>query len=626
MSESAAATTLPEAASLVGTTIAERYKVESVLGEGGMGAVYLVQHTHMRKRYALKVLHPETSKNPELVARFEREAVASAHADHPNITAATDFGRAENGAFYLVLEYLEGRRLRDVLAEGPLPLPRALHIARQVASALGRAHELGIIHRDLKPENIMLVHHKDDADFVKVLDFGLAKVAVDALAPAGPGDEPLKALTKHGSVFGTPRYMAPEQCVGDTVDGRADLYALGLILYEMLAGRHPFDGQSSLILIKHQLTTPVPPMKDRAPAVRVPAAVEAVVMRLTQKRPQSRYATARELEADLAALMPAEGSGGSAEKLAAAAAPAAPVLAAPTVAAFDAAAPPADAAPPPAAPAVHPPAGTASGLKSTPLLRRLLLLLLPLLLFIGVVLLLSRRSAPSRVQTPRAQAAHLRSKPTPPMATKAQLDAAIAAGIPALTSLAAQYPEDAHVLRALAHTHMAQQDGLAAVRVLGQTIARDASLVGEGELLQAALMAMSNPESAEAVIALLETGCGARGVDVLYALATRTGAGHSKLRTRISQSLTRPQVRALATPAALVALDLRAAIRCEAKRALLGRAATDGDERTLVQLKPLLLTKGCSAFGHADCWPCLRLDTALQDAINAIAARGGPGK
>jgi serine/threonine-protein kinase len=147
MSESAAATTLPEAASLVGTTIAERYKVESVLGEGGMGAVYLVQHTHMRKRYALKVLHPETSKNPELVARFEREAVASAHADHPNITAATDFGRAENGAFYLVLEYLEGRRLRDVLAEGPLPLPRALHIARQVASALGRAHELGIIHR-----------------------------------------------------------------------------------------------------------------------------------------------------------------------------------------------------------------------------------------------------------------------------------------------------------------------------------------------------------------------------------------------------------------------------------------------------------------------------------------------
>jgi serine/threonine-protein kinase len=174
-SPSAAAGSGPDA-QLIGTTIAGRYKVESLLGTGGMGAVFLVQHTLMRKRFALKMLHAETSQVPDMVARFEREAMASAHVNHPNIAIATDFGRAESGAFFLVLEYLEGQRLRDALAAGPLPVPRALHIFRQVASALERSHELGIIHRDLKPENIMLVSQQGDPDFVKVLDFGLAEV------------------------------------------------------------------------------------------------------------------------------------------------------------------------------------------------------------------------------------------------------------------------------------------------------------------------------------------------------------------------------------------------------------------------------------------------------------------
>lgn len=144
MADSAAAS----ATSLIGSTIAGRYKVESLLGAGGMGEVYLVQHTHMRKRFALKMLHPETSHNPEMVARFEREAMAAAHATHPNIAVAIDFGRADSGAFFLVLEYLEGRRLRDALAGGPLSVARALHIVQQVASALERSHELGIIHRE----------------------------------------------------------------------------------------------------------------------------------------------------------------------------------------------------------------------------------------------------------------------------------------------------------------------------------------------------------------------------------------------------------------------------------------------------------------------------------------------
>src|SRR5258708_2184772 len=157
----------PEA--LVGATLSGRYLIERLLGEGGMGAVYQAEHTHMRKRLAVKVLHPEMSRLPEVVARFEREAMAAAHIDHPNVAAATDFGKLEDGSFFLVLEYVEGTNLFDVIGKGPLEPVRALHIAHQIASALASAHALGIVHRDLKPENVMLVERGGDPDFVKVL-------------------------------------------------------------------------------------------------------------------------------------------------------------------------------------------------------------------------------------------------------------------------------------------------------------------------------------------------------------------------------------------------------------------------------------------------------------------------
>src|SRR5215831_6134561 len=175
------------AASLVGRVLSERYRIESVLGEGGMGAVYLAEHVLMRKRLAVKVLHPEMTRMPEMVARFEREAMAAAHIEHPNVAAATDFGKLEDGAFFLVLEYVEGTSLRDLIAEGPIGTERALHIAYQMASALARAHSLGIVHRDLKPENVMLVEREGDPNFVKVLDFGIAKVPVGELSSERPG-------------------------------------------------------------------------------------------------------------------------------------------------------------------------------------------------------------------------------------------------------------------------------------------------------------------------------------------------------------------------------------------------------------------------------------------------------
>ncbi len=205
-----------------------------------MGAVYQAEHTHMRKRLAVKVLHPEMSRMPEVVARFEREAMAAAHIDHPNVAAATDFGKLDDGSFFLVLEYVEGKSLREVITEGRLELGRAMHVTRQIASALGRAHALGIVHRDLKPENVMLVARDGDPDFVKVLDFGIAKVPIGGLIGEPKTTGPTgQVLTQLGMVYGTPEYMAPEQALGQPVDARADLYALGVMTFEMIVGARP---------------------------------------------------------------------------------------------------------------------------------------------------------------------------------------------------------------------------------------------------------------------------------------------------------------------------------------------------------------------------------------------------
>ena len=275
-----------------GSIVAGRYQIESVLGQGGMGDVYLVRHTVMRKRLALKLLRPEISHVAEFAARFEREAMAAANIDHPHVAAATDCGKAEDGTFFLALEYVEGQSLRQALQGGPLPLTRALHIAHQVASAMVRAHELGITHRDLKPENIMLTRRDGDADFVKVLDFGLAKLS----AGATPGDTAATAqkLTQLGEIFGTPQYMAPEQTTGGEADGRTDLYALGMILFEMLAGRLPFDGNNISDFLRHQLATPLPPLRKRAPQIEVPERIEALVRRLCEKRPEDRFQSAEQ--------------------------------------------------------------------------------------------------------------------------------------------------------------------------------------------------------------------------------------------------------------------------------------------------------------------------------------------
>jgi serine/threonine-protein kinase len=269
-----------------GTVVAERYRVDSMLGEGGMGVVYLAEHIHIRKRVAIKVLLQAWTSTPEVVARFEQEAVAAGAISHPNVAAATDFGRLPDGSFYLVLEYLEGRTLRRELASGALEPARALAIARGIAMGIGAAHAKGIVHRDLKPENVMLVARDGDPDVVKVLDFGIARVE-HRTAEGG------KPLTSAGAVLGTPHYMAPEQALGNTVDARTDLYALGVMLFEMLTGECPFQG-SAVTLLQQHLLMPAPALPPEV-AERVPLEARALVARLLEKEPKARFASAAEV-------------------------------------------------------------------------------------------------------------------------------------------------------------------------------------------------------------------------------------------------------------------------------------------------------------------------------------------
>lgn len=276
---------------LTGRLLSERYRVLECLGQGAMGAVYRAEHELMKKTLAIKVLRADFTDHGEAVERFRREAQAAANIDHPNVCQASDFGEMDDGAFFLVIEYLEGRTLGEVIdREGPLEPSRAVHIARQIASALGRAHEVGIVHRDLKPENIMLVERDGDPDFVKILDFGVARLEME-------DDE--ARLTKAGMVYGTPSYMAPEQAAGGDVDPRTDLYALGVILFEMLAGRLPFDDANPARVMAAHVTEPAPSVASVTVAHAIDAELDGLVARLLAKAPEERPQSAAALIASL---------------------------------------------------------------------------------------------------------------------------------------------------------------------------------------------------------------------------------------------------------------------------------------------------------------------------------------
>jgi serine/threonine-protein kinase len=285
----------------LGRVLGGRYAIESVLARGGMGIVYRARHLAVGRPVAVKILRADLARNTEALARFHREAQAAAAIGHPHIIEVIDFGHGPEGDAYLVMELIDGIDLAGLLRrEGPLPVSRALGIARQVADALSAAHAKGIVHRDLKCENVMVLS-RDDGDYAKVLDFGISKVLED--------DQGRAPITRDGVVLGTPQYMAPEQgSDGALVDHRADLYALGCILFELLTGTLPYDGKTPMeVMYKHNHAA-IPRPSSRVTEVRIPPAVDALVMRLLAKSRDDRYPDARVAVAALdAALSPDQG-------------------------------------------------------------------------------------------------------------------------------------------------------------------------------------------------------------------------------------------------------------------------------------------------------------------------------
>jgi len=273
--------------------LASKYRLIKPLGKGGMGEVFLAEHTTIEKRVAIKVLLEERAKQPNQKDRFLNEAKATARIRHPNVIDISDFGEMNNGLVYFVMEYLDGQDLKQLLRRKRLlRWKESVPILLQLCSALGAAHQAGVVHRDLKPDNVYLIEQHGTENFVKVLDFGLAKMIHEPAA---------KKLTKTGIIVGTPAFLSPEQVKGDKVDHRADVYAIGLIMYRMLSGKLPFKAKTVVEMLRKQLMEKPPPLTAAAPDAGIPAAAEEVVLRALCKDPDERYQNAEELGKAIAA-------------------------------------------------------------------------------------------------------------------------------------------------------------------------------------------------------------------------------------------------------------------------------------------------------------------------------------
>jgi eukaryotic-like serine/threonine-protein kinase len=306
----------------LGTTVGN-YRLLDVIGRGGMGTVYRGEHIYIGRPVAVKILHAQFARYQEAVNRFLREARAASSINHPNIVDVTDFGPTPDHGVYFVMEYIEGESLEDLIArEAPIALHRAINIINQLASALGRAHELGVIHRDLKPENVMLaarpgrrdlirfvnvdeenrrfvIEREEFYDFVKILDFGIAKVLEQPDAGIGHTGATSAGHTIAGAVFGTPEYMSPEAAQGLPVDHRSDVYSLGILFYDMLVGHVPFEAEAAADVMQQQIhKPPVPPRRAR-PDAEITEAAERLILKALAKKPADRQQTMDDLRAEL---------------------------------------------------------------------------------------------------------------------------------------------------------------------------------------------------------------------------------------------------------------------------------------------------------------------------------------
>ncbi|HEY3822518.1 MAG TPA: protein kinase [Polyangiaceae bacterium] len=279
---------------MIGRVINDRFKINALIARGGMGKVYRAEQSPLGRVCAIKVLNPNYAgeHDPEFHKRFFLEASIASKLTHPNTVTIFDYGRTEDDIYYMAMEYLEGHTLHRAIREAShFAEERAAHIARQICRALREAHSLGVIHRDLKPANIFLVEHGDETDFVKVLDFGLVK----NVSGDGKGED----LTQTGLFMGSPKYMAPEQIRGDKVDARTDIYALGIIMYEMITGKVPFDRPNSVNILMAHVNEEAPALRQMNPNVNVSPAIEDTVARCMAKDPDQRFRSMDEVLASL---------------------------------------------------------------------------------------------------------------------------------------------------------------------------------------------------------------------------------------------------------------------------------------------------------------------------------------
>jgi serine/threonine-protein kinase len=609
---------------LLGTLLAGRYRIDALIGSGGMGAVYRAKHMHMRKAVAVKVLHKEMTAFPEVVARFEREAVAAGRIEHPHVVSASDFGKLEDGSFYLVLEFIEGQSLARLVSKvGALSPLRALRITRQIVEALQAAHAVGIVHRDLKPDNVMLVDKDGDPDFVKVLDFGIAKVKVEETV-----EQP--ALTQIGTVFGTPEYMSPEQARGELVDARADLYTVGVILFEMLSGHSPFKDDDLVVVLTRHLTADPPPLPSN-----IDPMIRDLVLLLLKKNRDERVQSAAELIERIDVILAAN-SGGS---------PISGVVRAGQRSSADLAATardPNEAFSPTLLGETTPHALVLNALAASWLMRpitigkrRMPLWQLGASALLSVVGVATVIVIASLLFGGKHEAATIKDDASNSVVAKdSQLSQLIARAQggdqTALAELSAR-PEPMRAgnewlalgrgyakLEHLSASLAAYQKGVTAKPELS----RDPGLLAD--VRRAALDATTS----EAALKFAASGLGAGGVDLLYDVWDSSKAVPNRsATTKLARTyLDDDAVRAKASPALKLLLELGKAQKegCASVKRWLVRAASEGDARVLPALKRFDDRRGCGFLGLSDCYYCLRSGKDLGAAANAAAARPAP--
>lgn len=624
----------PAGDSFEGSVVADRYLVHRLIGSGGMGAVYEAEHIHMQKRVALKILHGAMSVNPEVVARFEREAVAAGRIAHPSVVTATDFGQLSSGVFYLALEYVEGESLAQLLdREKTLKPDRAFRIVAQITAALVAAHEAGIVHRDLKPENVMLVATSDEEDFVKVLDFGIAKLH------SGHVREGEEGLTRVGMVFGTPEYMSPEQARGAVVDARSDLYSLGMIFYEMLVGHTAFAGDDLMAVLTAQMADAPPALSDDLP-LEIRQLVARLLEKETERRPQTADLLAEELVlvADkLSYFMPlARTSAGTrldrtgsgfrtsgadlVEFL-----PGVPrrVLLNPLASLR--------------ALSIRP---VSIGPRSVPLWLPALALLGGML--IGTFVMLKKtlevaaaRPEPAAAEDPTEQVEiearggdrdalgelrrlieveRIRNQQASQNGKRPGVDGAEAAR------------ESARFM-ALGRGYSVIRHYSASMAAYQSAVQADPHVAEDPELLLDVRVALEQRDAMESGIDFAKDHLGAQGADLIFDV-WRDFRGRSGMTPVVAHALKLirgKELREHAAPPLQIALDLERAQTCADYKEILPRAVALADDRSLMKLEALRTRKGCGSFKNSDCFGCLRAsDVPLERAIESAKKRSSP--